>query len=330
MGFATDNLSPLWESFIKDFRSNDGSFRGYGLNHQVTTDKVRRFWKVARVVNSANRLTSAALNRFTGQVLRFLSAVILGRSYSATFFGLGRYTSLDYDSDLLDSYETELSPLGLYFSHNTLKSFSYVRRLAPFLEGKTAGPLKVLEIGAGLFNFGHLLSLRVDSFTYVVVDLPSMIDRVVEKVLAYPGKSYEVFTEGQLEDFWSSTADRRVLFIPTNRLTELQGMISFDLFVNHESFAEMPLTVVNDYLKHVTAVLRPEALVFLVNRISRIQALGKGVSITPEAITDFFLYDLGKITAVSIELCPFRMRETVTSLDAQNISFIGVYHPGTP
>jgi putative sugar O-methyltransferase len=330
MGVPTGKLSPLWESFIKDFRSNEGFFRAYGLNHSVTNDQVRRFWKAARVLNSASRLIRAVLDRFTGRALRLLSTVLLGRSDSAALFGLGQYTSVDYDKHLLNSYETELSPYGLYFSHNTLKSFSYVRRLAPFLEGKTAGPLRVLEIGAGLFNFGHLLSLRVDSFTYVVVDLPSMIDRVVEKVLAYPGKSYEVFTETSLEDFWSSTADRRVLFIPSNRLIELRGVLSFDLFVNHESFAEMPLPVVNDYLEHVKALLRPEALVFLVNRVSRIQALGKRVSIRPEAITDFFLYDLSAITPISIDLDQFRMRETSSSLDAQNISFVGVYRPQTP
>lgn len=320
-------VSPLWESFIGDFRTNEGSFRAYGLNHQVSNDRIRRFWKFARGVNAAARLTSTALELMQGQALRFLSTLLLGGRDSAGLYNLGRYTSLDYDNDLLEAYENELGPHGLYFSHNTLKSFSYLRRLAPFLEGQSPGPLNVLEIGAGLFNFGHLLSLRLDSFTYVVVDLPSMIDRAVEQVANYPAKSYEVFTEGQLEEFWSSTADRRVLFIPPNRLIELGGKISFDLFVNHESFAEMPLPVVNEYLKDVKALLRAEALVFLVNRISRVQSVRKRVTVAPEAITDFYLYDLTAITEVSVEVDQFRLRETSSTLDAQNISFVGVYRP---
>lgn len=315
--------SNLWFHFLKDFR--DGSnhtYRGYGLNHTFSNHRVRVFWRLARGVNFVAGRIEALANLLRRVLLRLLSVLIFGGPLVQERFGVGRYSDADYESDLLDRFENEFDGKRIYFSHNTLKAFHYLEQITPQLKLRNSAPY-ILEIGAGLFNFGHLLSFRFKHFAYVVVDLPEVQWAARSEISSYPGRNYDLFDSSTLNGFLQSAAPRRVLFLEPAELGKLQGKITFDLFVNHESFAEMPLNVVNSYLHQVKLLLDPGALLFLVNRISRIQALNKSEAISPEMVTDFAEYDLGGVQVLSKELDRFRMREGFSRIDSQNYSLIG-------
>ena len=133
-------------------------------------------------------------------------------------------------------------------------------------------------VGAGVFNFGHLLSLQLSHFEYVVCDLPEMIAsafrEINEKYIPNCSGDYEVFLPTEIDKFEMSRSNRKILFIiPEQLKSDCLGQNKrFDLFVNHESFAEMDIDVVNSYLGYLPKLMKTDSFVFLVNRHTRPQA----------------------------------------------------------
>lgn len=91
-------------------------------------------------------------------------------------------------------------------------------------------------------------------------------------------ENYTVFESHQIKEFFRSQNLRKVLFADPSQLGELQrNGLQFDLFINHESFAEMLIATVNSYLEVCGEMMVDDSTYFLCNRESRVQAfLGEG------------------------------------------------------
>ena len=78
----------------------------------------------------------------------------------------------------------------------------------------------------------------------------------------------------EIDEFEMSSSNRKILFITPEQLKSncLADQKRFDLFVNHESFSEMDIDVVNSYLGYLPKLMKKDSFVFLVNRHSRPQA----------------------------------------------------------
>jgi hypothetical protein len=136
-------------------------------------------------------------------------------------------------------------------------------------------------------------------------------------------ENYLVFESSELKMFQESKATRKVLFLTPSQIDLLASMEKFDLFVNHESFAEMYLKTVNSYLGYCKKLTKDHALVYLVNRASRPQESHNPSAKTGlSSITEFRAYDLSFTTPLVQEIDEFRQGFTAHSA-SPNILFIG-------
>ena len=325
------NASKVWVSNRKSFlNSKSGGFRGYGLNIQRKVGV--KLYKIIFKITSTPRLVFTKIFFFIEYyVLKIASLLILGNRHNAARWGLESWGYKNYDNALLKSFDAEFEDKGIFFSHNTLKSYSYLKSLnnhTNFIDNNKNSKINILEIGAGLFNFGHLLSIKIKKFNYVVCDLPELIQTVVRQIEnEYKRTSdYEIFLPNEINSFIESKSDRKVLFITPNQIDNTKKLgIKFDLFINHESFAEMGIKTVNTYLRKVANLMSSGALLFIINRESRPQA------VTPNdfknlnslgQLTAFENYELDFADTVIKEIEPFRSR-TPNHWHIPNILYIG-------
>jgi hypothetical protein len=190
--------------------------------------------------------------------------------------------------------------------------------------------IKILEIGAGLFNFGHLLTYDLKKFNYIICDLPEIIiaahQQITDIYLPICKGKYDVFLPNEINLFYESNNDRKVLFITPYQLNEgiMRQDTKFDLFINHESFAEMDIFTVNKYLKQVKFLMKKGAIINLVNRHSRVQATSyeEFKLINLKNITCFDDYELNFCKTILKEVDKFR--STIPMMQqTPNVFFIG-------
>jgi putative sugar O-methyltransferase len=307
------DAGPLWQKYRKSFAANSPSdYRGYGINPY--SNARRSLYLIFRTsVSLPYRLVNSLNWRIHQILLKIVSFLIFnGDAHAADRYGISQYNHKIYDEHLISQFKNRFSPYGIGISHNALKSFSYLVKL------EKAGlnlnsPINVLEVGGGLFTFGHLFASSVKSFNYVVIDLPEVIIAAKEEIAKNYSKtgvtSYDVYDSKTIEKFLNSPSKRKVIFISndeSNLLIKLS--LSFDLFVNHESFSEMNLLTVNSYLRLAKNHLASEGLVNLVNRVSRYQLEERLSESSTEQITNFDKYDLSNLKTKIIEICDFRGR----------------------
>ena len=307
------DAGPLWQKYRKSFTVNSPrNYRGYGIN--PFSNARRSLYLIFRAgVSLPYRLINSLNWRIHQILLRLISFLIFkGDAHAADRFGISQYNDKIYDEDLLSQFKNRFTPYGIGISHNALKSFSYLAKLEK-AGLKLHSPVNVLEVGGGLFTFGHLFASSVKSFNYVVIDLPEVIFAAKEEITnCYSDTGvtrYDVFDSKTLEKFSKSPSKRKVIFISndeTDLLNELN--MSFDLFINHESFSEMRLLSVNSYLRLAKKHLAKGGLVNLVNRVSRYQLEETKSETNIEQITNFDKYDLSKLQTVVLEICEFRGR----------------------
>lgn len=309
--FSEGNTSNIWNSLRKDFQSNNSHLRGYGLA-SIPNRRIALFRKVSRFISLPLKFFSSVSNRMNDKIDSFLSWLILGDKFAAKKYGFTRYNLSIYDKKDLVDFEKKYQKHNIGFSHNTFKSFSYLKRFEETLELKKN--LSVFEIGAGVFNFGHLLSLQLSDFEYVVCDLPEMISsafrEINESYIPNCGGDYEVFLPTEIEEFEKSSSNRKILFITPEQLKSncLGDQRRFDLFVNHESFSEMNIDVVNSYLSYLPRLMKKDSVVFLVNMHTRPQANNykQFKELELKDITCFSQYQLDFCSVVIKKLDVFR------------------------
>lgn len=333
-----NSASSIWQEYRKDFQNtSNSSLRGYGLNvYPIANRKLylalRKIIRLPfRIIHKIDRIIYKIESILLRYILRFFSFISFKRNANAAEqFGFNDYETSIYDQNLMREFEDVYQPHGISFSHNTLKSFSYLKRLEEYLPPKQEeNNLNILEIGAGVFNFGHLLSLRLRSFKYVICDLPEMISsayfEITEKYIKYADGDYDVFLPSEIELFKQSKSKRKILFLNPDQLSQIVNLdILFDLFINHESFAEMNIETVNDYLASVEKVMRNGAIVNIVNRYSRLQTDG---SDDLSEMTSFFDYNLQFCNSVVEEVDSFRQRVPKQNQNL-NVFYIGEVKSG--
>jgi putative sugar O-methyltransferase len=270
------NTSKIWSTLRKDYQKESSHLRGYGLS-TIVISRRNLYIKLSNILAFPFKGVSYVLNRLQKILNKTLSWVLLrGDSDAAYKYGFDTYPAKIYDKKNLDEYLKRYSKYGIGFSHMTFKTFTYLENLKKNV--KLERNIKIFEIGAGAFNFGHLLSLELQSFEYVVCDLPEMIIQAHKELtgLYIPkcGGDYEVFLPNEQEEFNNSKVTRKVLFITPEQLHNgiLGKQRQFDLFINHESFGEMNIETVNKYLSHLPNLMKVGSIVNLVNRQSRPQA----------------------------------------------------------
>ena len=315
--FSGGNTSNIWDSLRKDFQNSDSSLRGYGFT-RISNKRIAVFRKVSRFMSLPWKVLSLISNRLNKKVDRALSWLILGGDkFAAQKYGYSDYrSSIYFKKDLVD-FENKYHKHNIGLSHNTFKSYSYLKKLEETVELEKN--LSVFEIGAGVFNFGHLLSLQLSHFEYVICDLPEMISSAFREInqsyIPHNGGDYEVFLPTEIDEFEMSSSNRKILFITPEQLKSncLADQKRFDLFVNHDSFAEMDIDVVNSYLGYLPKLMKKDSVVFLVNRHTRPQA---------KTYEQFKGLELRGITCFSDYQLEFS-REVIKKLDIFNAAIDG-------
>lgn len=306
--------SPLWDECATSFNSMQKTGgRGYVLNIE-DPKKTSQYLVCARVVKKLCAVLDATSQNFSKLSHRALSKLIFGHSAASRAYGLDRYDPVDRPTSLVESFIERQSKNGIGMSHNSLKLFSYLE----FLEKSepalfTTSRIKVLEIGAGLFNFGHMLAAEVSEFEFIVCDLPELIpaayEEITEKYTLTGVDRYDVFLPHELNRFFSSDSKRKLLFALPTQLDVIESTgWRFNLFVNHESFGEMPKDTVNGYLKNVHGLGAKGSTVFIVNRLLRIQETSQRLkSVTSlSEVTSFWDYELSNFDEKIVCIDPFR------------------------
>lgn len=241
-----------------------------------------------------------------------LSKLFLGSRDAGERLSLFEYELFRYPFWLIIDFIRQFSSSNLGISHHSLKCFWYYRELTKVVSTSFEN---VLEIGAGAFNFGHVHFLKnAGPVTYVVVDLAE-VGLYTAKSLKTRGfdkrGNYRVFESSELNDFLRSPDVRKVIFATSDQLTTIgDSGIKFDLFVNHESFAEMLLSTVNAYLRTCGRLMKENSIYFLVNRESRVQLPpGKGEEDgVQHPVTAFDAYDLNGVNCLHSAEDEFRAR----------------------
>ena len=313
LDYTEGDTSNIWNELRKDFQSTETSLRGYGLS-AISKKRIAFFRKFSRYMALPWRALQLVSSRMIKITNKSLSWLFLGDKGAARKYGYSDYTVSDYDKDDLAEFEHRYEKYNIGFSHNTFKSFSYLKRLEQNVELESK--LSIFEVGAGVFNFGHLLSLKLSQFEYVICDLPEMIatafKEINEHYIPNCSGNYEVFLPTEIDEFDKSGSSRRILFITPEQLKSccLGNDKRFDLFINHESFAEMSIDVVNSYLGYLPKLMKRGSCVFLVNRHTRPQAKTyeqlKGLSL--QDVTCFSDYNLDFCNDILKEIDMFRAK----------------------
>ena len=330
---SKDCVSPLWENFRESFSENSSDLRGYGINLDINNSKITIIYKIIHIIRIPLyfiNFVGRAYKKFSSYIEKIFSRLILGNKNNTQSWGMSDYDYKIYKKDnLLEDFYSYTNK-RIMFSHNTLKSFSYLKKFedeTKFIENNSDKKLNIFEIGAGIFNYGALLSLKVKSFNYVICDLSEVIVsscHQVEKLNKY-GFDISIFFANEITEYINSSSDKKIIYFSPAEIEKIKELgFHFDLFVNHESFAEMNIETVNSYLKFVSEIMKKDSLLFIVNRHSRPQILVKDIDNLKsiDQITSFSNYYLDFATPVYEAIDQFRTKIPVQNL-TPNVFYIG-------
>ena len=328
LNLQNNNVSFIWKKLRKDFQKKKSHLRGYGLSTHKQY-KINLYILFSKYLNLPFKIIIYIMETLKKNIQRVLSWFIFNFDFNAAErFGFGNYPGDIFGKAFLDSFLNKYSKYNISYSYNTLKAFYYLSKLNEYV--KIKNDIKILEIGAGVFNFGHLLSYELDKFEYVICDLPEMIlnahQQITDIYLPICKGNYDVYLPNEIDNFQNSDSDRKILFITSEQLRN--GILSdekkFDMFINHESFAEMDINVVNDYLKKIKTLMKKGAIVNLVNRHTRPQAnlYDEFKKVEINNITCFDDYELNFCDFILKEIDKFRASIPIAQ-KTPNIFYIG-------
>ena len=322
-------MSPLWEEMSKDFSfDRPSNLRDYSINREHDFSRVSRFYKFAKKINFLSRnwirVSNVFLNIINGVekfYVSILSQLILGDSkasqrYSFDIYPLEAYEEHQKQVNIVSDYESYNSKNNIFFSHNNYKSYTYFHTLKKFINLENLESKNILEIGSGLFNFGTIVSKNLDHFSYYCIDLPDVALRGYLSAKENVDEDVELFLPHQLDAFKKSLSKKKVIFLIPSQLDNLD--INIDFFINHESFSEMNIETVNDYLSKIKMRMTEGSHIFLVNRFSRLQSH----SAKSFDYTNFLDYELDGFYKICFEVEKFRSFLPVQK-DFPNVIFIG-------
>ena len=274
--------SVIWQRLAQDFGSKTKNVRGYGVNNEYSDNRTFLFIKlnsifliVLEYLHFVVFWISIFAKAFVARILSVLifQSITAVKKYSFKDYVLFDYKSYEKETGYLADFKNRDSKnkYNISFSHHTFKLFCYMKEFQKECSDFSFEGKNVLEVGGGMLNFAVLCNEHVDRLFYVVVDLPEVIEAAYLNTKAITD-DVEVFLPHQIDEAMKSTASKKLLAVLPGQIDHLD--LQFDLFVNHESFAEMDRETVHKYLTSVAKLMRPKGLVFLVNRFFRVQTSG--------------------------------------------------------
>jgi putative sugar O-methyltransferase len=323
-----DNVSNIWKKLRKDFKSEKKSYRSYAISI-ISQKKINLYLSISRFIKLTFKCVDYVLEKIKFILLKSLDWMIFKSNLNTTSRHDWEICPMDiYCKKKLNYFFLKYSKYNITFSHNTFKAFSYMLKLKEYV--KLNKNIKILEIGAGLFNFGHLLTYELKKFNYIICDLPEVIiaahQQITDIYLPICKGKYDVFLPNEINLFYESNNDRKILFITPKQLNKdiMRQDTKFDLFINHESFSEMNICTVNKYLKQVKFLMKKGAIINLVNRHSRVQATTyeEYKLSNLKNITCFDDYELNFCNTILKEVDKFRSTIPILNKDP-NVFFIG-------
>ena len=126
--YSEGNTSNIWNSLRKDFQSGETTLRGYGLA-SISKKRMALFHKLSRLLTLPWRALRVVSTITIKAVNRCLSWLVLGDKLAAEKYGFSYYNLTIYDKNDLVDFENRYQNYKIGFSHNTFKSFSYLKRL---------------------------------------------------------------------------------------------------------------------------------------------------------------------------------------------------------
>ncbi len=322
-------MSPLWEEMSKDFSfEGPSNLRDYSINREYNFESITKFYKHSTRIKVLSKIWVRVSNIFLSAIYRvesfitsILSKIIFkdfnaSQKYSFDIYPLEAYEEHQKQVDINSGYENYNSKNNIFFSHNNYKSFTYFHTLMKYIDLEDLESKNILEIGSGLFNFGTILTKNLDEFSYFCIDLPDVALRGYLSAKENIDEDVELFLPHQLEDFNMSSSQKKIIFLIPSQLDLLDQNIS--LFINHESFSEMNIQTVNDYLAKVSAKMGEGSYMFLVNRFSRLQSRDA----KSNDYTNFLEYELEGYEEICFEVEKLRSFLPVQK-DHPNVVFIG-------
>lgn len=322
-------ISPLWEEMSKDF-SFDGpsNLRDYSINREHDFESVTKFYRLSIRIKILSKIWIRVSNIFLSSIYKverffisILSKIILkdfraSQKYSFDIYPLEAYEEHQKQVDINSSYEDYNFKNNIFFSHNNYKSFTYFHTLKKYIDLEDLESKNIIEIGSGLFNFGTILTKNLDEFSYICIDLPDVALRGYLSAKENVDEDVKLFLPHQLDDFKESSSQKKIIFLLPSQLDLLDSDIA--LFINHESFSEMNIQTVNDYLAKVSAKMVKGSYIFLVNRFSRLQSR----EAKSNDYTNFLEYELEGYEEICFEVEKLRSFLPVQK-DHPNVVFIG-------
>ena len=321
------DYSEIWNKNKINFTSKDqilnvkGYQRRYGINTTIKNNKIRSYVNIITKISRILLILSSRISKLLNVILSYF---VFGRKDIVNKY------RFDYPIDIENkfferypeyrgSYKKVFDKLSWYYSINSFKSFAFYQRLTDFVDLNELQNQTILEIGSGLCNFCMILSSQLDSFSYVCLDIPEMIPNGYYSInTKYKLDDIDVFLPQELELFLRSSSKKKILFILPDQLKDLN--LKFKMFINHESFAEMNINTVNNYLEIVKEKLDINSYVFLVNRLAR-QSKPK-TPLNYYSYTLFDNYDLNGLKIITKEIDRYRDLFKGREL-RENIFYIG-------
>jgi len=236
------NYSSLWSSYRKDFTTqaslySEANQRGYAINKEYKVKAKIFIWLHTEIIQKN-------LQR-TGHIAKLLSDLL-----SFVLFGntacKGKY-GFDYSIDVQKKVETRYpnfvedykkmnADMGWEYSHNSYRSYFYYKNLiinCPSLIQEIVNT-NCIEVGSGLCNFAMILTRKLSRYSYVCVDIPEMIpDGYMSFRANHPDDSIELYLPHQINEFLSSKASKKVIFILPSQLNSYDHKIQLDQAARH-------------------------------------------------------------------------------------------------
>jgi len=307
-------ISELWSECITSFESNNSSLRGYGDNYQKDPSLFVKIIGILMVI----RWLAKKLDRL---VLRLLSLIYFSDGKAYKKYGLDRKLYSDglerHCPGMYRQYLEHLRLTGSFYSYSSLRTYYYHWVMFKHFSRDS---LHVFEIGAGMGNLAKLIIKKTARCSYVVLDLPP-VAKTCRMEFINSGFCHEVECHeiNDFKAFVSSTADKKIIWITPDKMDEVEKMPAYDIFLNTESFGEMPRDVLGNYLQFAKNKLKHGGIIFMVNRFSR--------HINPsshnlDSVTSIIDYDFNGFDVLEWSVDALRMN-TEGMHETPNFVFVG-------
>jgi len=156
-----------------------------------------------------------------------------------------------YKKNLSEDYFRMLKTLSIKHKYEIARHFWYSELISKFV----IKPIDILEIGGGACTLATILNYRKLINTYTNIDLPEM--------LAFGGMTLEKYG---MEPNFEQINNKSIRMLTPKTGLKLSGK-QFDFFLNTNSMSEMPIKVINGYIKFAKKTSRDGSLWFTINRI---------------------------------------------------------------